>query len=78
MTTTITAVKKAIPPATLPILWIDPARRSFPEGFKVLTRYGDVPRYSDSGLLFCSIAGLLNMLVLFDLVDRMLASGERR
>ena len=30
-----------------------------------------VPRFNDAGILFCNIAGLLNLLLLLDLVDRM-------
>ena len=44
-------------------MFISPALRQPP--------YEPVPRFADTGLLFCSIAGLLNMLVVLDLVDRM-------
>ncbi|MEM7168047.1 MAG: DUF6677 family protein [Planctomycetota bacterium] len=59
--------------ATLPLLHYDPVRKAK----KVLHRdatinqYEHVPRYNDTGVLFCAVAGLLNLLVLFDLAERM-------
>ena len=61
--------------ASLLLSWIDPARDLLLEGAAV-SRPQIVPRFADTGLLFCSIAGLLNMLVLLDLVDRMLGKGK--
>lgn len=36
-----------------------------------------VPRFTDLGLLFCNIAGLLNILLVFDLLDRRFGSSAR-
>ncbi|MCI0650912.1 MAG: hypothetical protein L0Z55_03395 [Planctomycetes bacterium] len=38
----------------------------------VMGHYQLVPPYVDPGVLFCAVAGLLNLLVLFDVVERML------
>lgn len=75
---------------TLPLLAIDPARDEvLGEHQSVST---PVPRWdpanarwesdlpparSDTGVLFCCVAGLLNLLALFDLVDRSLTARHR-
>ncbi len=56
---------------TLPLVYFDPARQHLLRGHDTITDYQTVPRFSDTGLLFCSVAGLLNMLILFDLADRL-------
>ena len=57
---------------TLPILKLDPAQGVVKHGANSINQLDDVPRRLDSGLLFCNIAGLLNMLALFDLVSVLL------
>ncbi len=42
------------------------------DGKHSVQTYDRVPPYADAGLLFCSIAGLLNFLLILDLVERML------
>lgn len=71
--------------ATLPLLKIDPAaNKVLPDhqsitnpvpGWDVQSRGWDldVSSWSDTGVLFCCVAGLLNLLALFDLLDRSLS-----
>ncbi|MFQ5653345.1 MAG: DUF6677 family protein [Planctomycetota bacterium] len=63
--------------ATLPILGFDPAADEVLIGHASIRDYRTVPRFNDSGVLFCSIAGLLNVLALFDLIDRRLGRPGR-
>lgn len=55
-----------------PMLILDPAKKHVKQGSATVNDYETVPRFHDTGVLFCAIAGLLNVLVLLDLVDRML------
>lgn len=59
--------------ATLPLLAIDPVRKSgkVDSYGHIKDEYTRVPRHTDTGVLFCAVAGLLNLLVLFDLAERM-------
>jgi hypothetical protein len=72
---------------TLPLLVIDPARDQIlgvhesvntpvPRWSVEDSRWADEipPPRSDTGVLFCCVAGLLNLLALFDLVDRSLTA----
>lgn len=36
-----------------------------------------VPRFTDLGLLFCNVAGILNILLIFDLLDRRFSPSRR-
>jgi hypothetical protein len=68
---------------TLPLLAIDPAAdQVLPDQMSILKPVpedrmgvwtGKVPPHGDTGVLFCCVAGLLNLLALFDLVDRSLS-----
>ncbi len=58
---------------TLPILAIDPASDALLAPSVSIQKYQDVSPLNDTGVLFCCIAGLLNFLALFDLVDRSLS-----
>ena len=55
---------------TIPLLYLNPARDKVLTGMQSIKKPRRVPRYTDTGVLFCNIAGLLNLLVLFDLIDR--------
>lgn len=57
---------------TLPLLWLDPAGKKVLADHVALGTYVEVPRHNDTGVLFCAIAGLLNLLALFDLAERLL------
>lgn len=56
--------------ATIPLVNIDPAKGKVLENRDTIEKRELVPRHNDTGVLFCSIAGLLNVLALVDLVDR--------
>ncbi|MEM7262147.1 MAG: DUF6677 family protein [Planctomycetota bacterium] len=60
----------------LPLLWLDPAADAVLEGSAAVSTFQPVPPLTDSGVLFCNIAGLLNLLVVLDAADRMF--GGRR
>ncbi|MFN0058010.1 MAG: DUF6677 family protein [Planctomycetota bacterium] len=63
---------------TLPILRLDPAHAVVKHGGNAITELDVVPRRLDTGLLFCNIAGLLNMLVILDLIDQLLKRATTR
>ena len=58
---------------TLPLLALDLASEHVLPPQQSITDYVDVPAWNDTGVLFCCIAGLLNFLALFDLLDRSLS-----
>ncbi len=58
---------------TLPLMAIDPASDALLAPSVSIQKYQNVPPLNDTGVLFCCIAGLLNFLALFDLVDRTLS-----
>ncbi|MGE3163730.1 MAG: DUF6677 family protein [Planctomycetota bacterium] len=62
----------------LPLLALDPASSRVLEPQAAIARYEDVSPLNDVGVLFCSIAGLLNLLIVFDLLDRALEPDRRR
>ena len=63
---------------TIPLLYIDPAADKVLTVRLSIERPKLVPRFTDTGVLFCNIAGLLNLLVLFDLIDRQVAPRAPR
>ena len=63
---------------TAAFLVSDPGIEKLLPGSDSVRTYTSVPRYVDSGVLFCAVAGLLNLLVLFDLVERMLGGPMAR
>ncbi len=64
-------------PALL-LLYLDPARDRVLEAEDTTRFYHQVPPHTDTGVLFCCIAGLLNYLVLLDLVERLLGGPLAR
>ncbi len=62
---------------TLPALYFDPARDKILEVHSSISTREAVPRFNDTGVLFCNIAGLLNLLVLLDLIDRQLEPRKK-
>ena len=58
---------------TLPLLALAPAAERVMPLQRSISTYQDVPAWNDTGVLFCCIAGLLNFLALFDLLDRSLS-----
>ena len=64
--------------ATVPLLYLDPAADKVLYAMDPIRTRQAVPRHNDTGTLFCSIAGLLNLLALFDLVDRYLEPRPTR
>ncbi len=58
---------------TLPLLAIAPANDKVLPDQMSINQYQDVPAWNDTGVLFCCIAGLLNFLAVFDLLDRSLS-----
>lgn len=58
---------------TLPLVAIGVNEDKILEGMQSIHEYQDVPALNDTGVLFCCIAGLLNLLALFDLLDRSLS-----
>ena len=63
--------------ATIPLVTIDPAADKVLSGYDTIKMREAVPRHNDTGVLFCSIAGLLNILALFDLIDRRTRPGPK-
>lgn len=61
---------------TLPLLAIDPAREKVLSDYESVHQPVAVPARNDTGVLFCCIAGLLNLLALFDLADRTLSRSR--
>ena len=62
----------------LPMALLDPNADLVLQGRQSVHSYGMVPRFADAGFLFTVIAGFLNALVLFDLVERQLGGPMRR
>ena len=58
---------------TLPLLALSPASDHVLPLARSISTYENVPAWNDTGVLFCCIAGLLNFLALFDLLDRSLS-----
>ena len=54
----------------IPGTYFDPAARKVLDLGSSISQREIVPRHNDTGVLFCNIAGLLNILVLLDLIDR--------
>lgn len=61
---------------TLPLLAVNPAKQRVLLGNDAISRYEDIPRRNDVGVLFCTVAGLLNLLVCCDVVDRAIGSDR--
>ncbi len=58
---------------TLPLLALGLGSDKVLPDEESIKEYQDVPAWNDTGVLFCCIAGLLNFLAIFDLVDRSLS-----
>ncbi len=56
---------------TLPLLWLDPGSKFVLSGHAQTETFSTVPFMTDTGVLFCNIAGLLNILVVLDIADRL-------
>ncbi|HIA28575.1 MAG TPA: hypothetical protein EYN79_10785 [Planctomycetes bacterium] len=57
---------------TLPLAKIDFASEQILPGSVSIKKYQSVPPLNDTGVVFCCIAGLLNLLTILDLTDRRL------